>query len=62
MRCGNVPVKNNENRFLFQKAKYIHPYPFPLVNSSYALKPEKNLIIIYTSENIKPRHRSVGSP
>ena len=41
MRCGNVPVKNNANRFLFQKAKYIHPFSIPLVKSSYALKPEK---------------------
>ena len=23
LRCGNVPVQNNVNRFLFQKAKYI---------------------------------------
>ena len=22
LRCGNVPVQNNVNRFLFQKAKY----------------------------------------
>jgi len=41
VRCGNVPVKNNANRFLFQKATYRYPYPIPLVKSSYALKPEK---------------------
>ena len=23
LRCGNVPVQNNVNRFLFKKAKYI---------------------------------------
>ena len=34
LRCGNVPVQNNVNRFLFQKAKYIWQLFFEIeVNS-----------------------------
>ena len=42
-RCGNVPVKNNANRFLFRKANYrlyIFLYPIPRVGSSSPLQPE----------------------
>ena len=54
MSCGNVPVKNNANRFLLQKV-------IP-IKSSYSLKPAKSVIIIYTSQNDKPLHGLVGSP
>ena len=50
VRCGNVPVDNNANRFLFQKANYrlyIYLYPIPRVRSSSPLQPEKRVIIIY---------------
>ena len=46
MSCGNVPVKNNANRFLLQKA-------IP-IKSSYTLKPVKSVIIIYTSVRSVP--------
>ena len=65
VRCGNVPVKNNANRFLFRKANYrmyIYLYPIPRVRSSSPLQPEKRVIIIYTSQNIKPLPRAVSSP
>ena len=39
--CRNVPVKNNANRLLFQKAKYIHLFSIPLVMSSSILDQEK---------------------
>ena len=34
------------------------------VRSSYTLKPEKSVVIIYTSQNVitKPLHRTVGNP
>ena len=41
---GNVPVKNNANCLLFQKAKYIYLYPIPQVkisSTSYTLNLEK---------------------
>ena len=48
--CGNVPVKNKDNRFLFLKENYIYIslslYPIPRVRSSFTLKPEKSVIII----------------
>ena len=64
-RCGNVPVKNNANRFLFQTAiyrLYIYLYPIPRVRSSSPPQPEKRVIIIYTSQNVKPLPRAVNSP
>ena len=39
--CGNVPVKNNANRFLLQKAISI---PFHGLVSSSTLKPVKSVI------------------
>ena len=62
LRCGNVPVENNVNRFLSQKPTYIYLNPIPLVRSTCTIKPEKSVKIIYTSQNIKPLHRTVGSP
>ena len=62
---GNVPVKNNTNRFLFQTAiyrLYIYLYPIPRVRSSSPPQPEKRVIIIYTSQNVKPLPRAVSSP
>ena len=41
MGCRNVPVKNNANRLLFQKAKYIHLFSIPPVMSSSTLDQEK---------------------
>ena len=43
--CGNVPVNNNANCFLFQLALT-----------------KKSVVIIYTSQSIKPLHLAVGSP
>ena len=58
--CGNVPVKNNANCFLVQKAISI---PFHgLGIAIFTLKPVKNVVIIYTSQNNKPLHHVVGSP
>ena len=59
MRCGNVPVENNANRFLL--------YPILRVSSSCTLKLVKsvNFIIyteVYTSQNNKPLHHAVSSP
>ena len=29
MGCGNVPIKDNANRLLFQKAEYIYLFSIP---------------------------------
>ena len=39
----------------------IYLYPIPL-GVAETLKPENRVIIIYTSQNIKPLHRAVGNP
>ena len=41
--CGNVPVKNNANHILFQKAKYMYLYTIPPVWSIYTLNPEEKV-------------------
>ena len=41
--CGNVPVKNNANHILFQKAKYMYLYTIPPVWSIYTLNPDKKV-------------------
>lgn len=39
--CGNVPIKNNANHILFQKAKYMYLYTIPPVWSIHTLNPEE---------------------
>ena len=41
--CGNVPIKNNANHILFQKAKYMYLYTIPPVWSIYTLNPDKKV-------------------
>ena len=56
-----VPAaKNDANRFLFQNVD-IYLYPIPL-GVADTLKPENRVIIIYTSQNIKPLRYAVGQP
>ena len=43
MGCGNVPIKNNANHILFQKAKYMYLYTIPPVWSIYTLNPEEKV-------------------
>ena len=54
----NVQIKNDANSFLLQKAI---SFPFKF-SSSYALKPAKSVIIMYTSQNNEALHHGVGSP
>ena len=55
----NVQIKNDANSFLLRKTI---SFPFHSLGSSYALKPAKSVIIMYTSQNNKALHHAVGSP